>query len=128
MEQRTDIESIDDNRLTFWYEHWFDYPILSWLVRSIYSIPATIANVERQFDASGMIISTGHTRLNPERVNNAMFLCWVKQMNDWLLFFILQCLCFSISAFLVKNVHEKGDVERVLENVESFLSREEYVP
>ncbi len=28
----------------------------------------------------------------------------------------------------VKNVHKKGDGERVLENVESFLSREEYVP
>jgi hypothetical protein len=28
----------------------------------------------------------------------------------------------------MKNVHKKGDGERVLENVESFLSREECVP
>jgi hypothetical protein len=28
----------------------------------------------------------------------------------------------------VKNVHKKGDGERVLENMESFLSREECVP
>ncbi len=29
LEQRMDIESIDDNHLTFWYEHRFDYPVLS---------------------------------------------------------------------------------------------------
>jgi hypothetical protein len=39
--------SIDDNPLTFWYEHRFAYPTLSQLARSIYSIPATTANVER---------------------------------------------------------------------------------
>jgi len=96
LEQRIDIESIDDNRLTFWYEHRFDYPILSRLVRSIYSIPATTANVERQFSASGMIISSRRTRLNSERVNNDMFLCSVKKISNWLLSFIIKGLCFSI--------------------------------
>ncbi len=46
LEQRMDIKSIDDNRLTFWYEHRFDYPVLSGLVSSIYFIPTTIINVE----------------------------------------------------------------------------------
>jgi hypothetical protein len=83
LEQRIDIESIDDNCLTFWYEHQFGYRILSWLVRSIYSISATTANVERQFIASEMMISSRRTRFNPEQANNAMFLCSVKQ-NGWL--------------------------------------------
>jgi hypothetical protein len=52
------MESVHDNPLTFWYEHRFAYPILSRLARSIYSIPATTANVERQFTVSGMMISS----------------------------------------------------------------------
>jgi hypothetical protein len=55
--QRIIMESIDDNHLTFWYEHRFAYPTLSQLARSIFSIPATTTNVERQFSASGMMIS-----------------------------------------------------------------------
>ncbi|CAF4992395.1 unnamed protein product [Rotaria sp. Silwood1] len=74
LEQRIDMESIDDNPLTFWYEYRFAYPTLSQLARSIYSIPATIANVARQFSASRMMISSRRTRLNPEQINNAKFL------------------------------------------------------
>jgi len=74
LEQRIDIESIGDNPLTFWYENRFTYPTLSRLARSIYSIPASTANVERQFSASGMMISSRRTKLNPEQINNAMFL------------------------------------------------------
>jgi len=55
LEQRIDIASINDNPLTFWYEHQFTYPTLSRLARSIYSIPTTTANVEHQF----------YTLLNP---------------------------------------------------------------
>ncbi|CAF3746157.1 unnamed protein product [Rotaria sp. Silwood1] len=81
LEQRIDMESIDDNPLTFWYEYRFAYPTLSQLARSIYSIPATIANVARQFSASRMMISSRRTRLNPEQINNAKFLRSVKK-ND----------------------------------------------
>jgi hypothetical protein len=45
LEQRIDMESIDDNPLTFCYEHRFAYPTLSQQARSIYSIPATTANL-----------------------------------------------------------------------------------
>ena len=79
LEQKMDMESIDDNPLTFWYENRFTYPILSRLARSIFSIPATTADVERQFSASGMMISSRRTRLNPEQVNNALFLRSVKK-------------------------------------------------
>ena len=47
LEQRIDMASIDDNPLAFWYKYQSNYPILSKLARSIYSIPATTANVER---------------------------------------------------------------------------------
>jgi hypothetical protein len=64
------MESIDDNPLTFWYEYWFAYPTLSQLTHSICSIPVTTANVERQFSASGMMISSTRTRLNLEQTNS----------------------------------------------------------
>jgi hypothetical protein len=73
------MESIDDNPLTFWYKHRFAYPILSRLARSIYSIPVTTANVERQFSTSGMMISSRFTRRNPEQINNGMFSRTVKK-------------------------------------------------
>ncbi len=63
------MESTDDNPLTFWYEHRFVYLTLSQLARSICSIPVITANVERQFSASGMMISSKRTRLNLEQMN-----------------------------------------------------------
>ena len=51
MNKRIDIESIDDNPITFWYEHRFAYPTLSQVVQSIYCVPATTANVECQSNA-----------------------------------------------------------------------------
>ncbi len=66
------MESIDDNPLTFWYKHRFGCPTLSQLTRSIYSIPVTIANVERQFISRC-------TRRNPEQTNNGTFLRSVKK-------------------------------------------------
>ena len=84
LKKRFDMESIDNKPLTFWYEHRFAYPILSQLAQSIYSISATTANVERQFSASGMMISSRLSRLNRGQINNGMF-------------FILECSCFSIS-------------------------------
>lgn len=79
LEQRVDIESIDDNPLKFWYDNRLVYPILSRVARSIFSIPATTSNVERHFSASGMMISSRRTRLNPEQVNNALFVRSVKK-------------------------------------------------
>jgi hypothetical protein len=73
------MESIDNNPLIFWYTHRFTYPTLSRLARSIYSIPESTANVEQQFSASGMMISSRRTKLNPEQINNAMFLRSVKR-------------------------------------------------
>ena len=74
LEQRIDMATVEDNPLTFWYKYRSVYPILSKLARSIYSIPATTANVERQFSAGGLMVNARRARLNPEQVNNALFL------------------------------------------------------
>ena len=80
LEQRIDAKSIDNNPLSFRYEHRFAYPILSQLARSIFSIPASTANVRRiTFSGSGMMINSRCTRLNPEQINNAMFLRSIKE-------------------------------------------------
>jgi len=87
---------MDDNPLTFLYGHRFAYPTLSQLACFICSIPANTANVERQFTPSGMMISSRRTRLNPEQINNAMFLRSVKNTSDANFFPFLN-VCFSIS-------------------------------
>ncbi|CAM4848245.1 unnamed protein product, partial [Rotaria magnacalcarata] len=74
LEQWIEIELIDENPRKYWYEHRLIYPTLSKLARSIFSIPATTANVEREFSGSGLMINVRRTRLNPEQVNNALFL------------------------------------------------------
>ncbi|CAF4892399.1 unnamed protein product [Rotaria sp. Silwood1] len=79
LKQRIDINSIKDNPLTFWYENRFIYPILSQLARSIFSIPATTANVERQFSAGGLMVNSRRTRLNPQQINNSLFIRSVKK-------------------------------------------------
>ncbi|CAF4147067.1 unnamed protein product, partial [Rotaria sordida] len=79
LKQRIEVDSIDDNPLKFWYEHRFIYPILSKLARSIFSIPATTANVERQFSAGGLMVNSRRTRLNPQQINNALFIRSVKK-------------------------------------------------
>lgn len=102
LEQRIDTESIDENPLKFWYDNRFTYPNLSRLARSIFSISATTANVERQFSASGMMISSRRTRLNLEQVNNALFLRSIKKTSacDCFLFLKSFCLSFFISKLL----------------------------
>ena len=79
LEQSIDTKLIGDNPLSFWYEHRFAYPILSQLARSIFSIPASTANVERMFSGSGMMINSRCTRLNPEQINENMFLRSIKK-------------------------------------------------
>ena len=87
LEQRIDMASIDDIPLTFWYKYQSIYPILSKLARSIYSIPAITANVERQFSAGGLMIHSRRTRLNPGQVNNALFLRSVRKLVTVIVFY-----------------------------------------
>jgi hypothetical protein len=81
LKQRIEIDSIDDNPLKFWFDHRFIYPVLSKVARSLYSIPASTANVERQFSAGGLMVNSRRTRLNPHQVNNALLIRSMKKNN-----------------------------------------------
>ena len=48
------------------------------LPRFIFSIPATTANVEHEFSAGGLIVNSRRTRLNPQQINNSLFIRSVK--------------------------------------------------
>lgn len=70
---------IDPNPLLFWNEHKQKYPRLSRLARSIFSIPATSAGVEREFSSAGMVINERRTNLNPEHVDNILLVRSMKK-------------------------------------------------
>ena len=74
LKQRIEINSIDDNPLKLWFDHRFIYPVLSKLTRSLYSILANTANIEREFSACGLMVNSRRTRLNPQQVNNALLI------------------------------------------------------
>lgn len=71
--------SIDDqykvpNPLIFWHRHHEKFPYLAKLARRLYSIPATSACVERQFSAGGLLITERRSSLNPDTVENVLFI------------------------------------------------------
>ena len=74
LKQRIEINSIDDNPLKLWFDHRFIYPVLSKLTRSLYSILANTANIEREFSACSLMVNSRRTRLNPQQVNNALLI------------------------------------------------------
>jgi hypothetical protein len=96
LNHRIDIKSIDDDPSKFWYEHRSTHPFLLKLARSIFSIPASTANVERQFSAGGLMVNSRRTRLNPQQVNNALFIRSVKKIRDGSLFIFLSFYIFFL--------------------------------
>jgi hypothetical protein len=67
-------ELILDNPLVFWKENQTNLPLLSKLARMIHCIPATTASVERGFSAGGLVMSERRSSINPQNVNNILFL------------------------------------------------------
>jgi hypothetical protein len=61
------------NPLIFWQSHQDKLPYLSKLARRLFSIPATSAGVERQFSAGGLLINERRSSLNPDTVENVLF-------------------------------------------------------
>ncbi|CAF4222337.1 unnamed protein product [Rotaria sp. Silwood2] len=56
--------------LEFWKNHQKTFPFLSKYARSIFSIPATTTNVEREFSTAGWILNERRTTLQPENLEN----------------------------------------------------------
>ncbi|KAK6167191.1 hypothetical protein SNE40_021284 [Patella caerulea] len=74
----TDYES---NPLEWWKENYSFFPKLSPLVRKYLCIPATSCPSERLFSTSGNIVSCKRTCLNPDKVNQLVFLARNLRMD-----------------------------------------------
>ena len=70
----SDMLPLDDDVLHFWKNNQNKFPILSSIVRDLYSIPASNTNIEQLFSSAGNTISDRRTNLNPEKVNKVLFL------------------------------------------------------
>lgn len=67
------------NPLVFWQNHQDKLPYLAKLARRIYSIPATSAGVERQFSSAGFLINERRSSLNPETIEDVLFVRSVQK-------------------------------------------------
>ncbi|CAF4438682.1 unnamed protein product [Didymodactylos carnosus] len=68
-----DVQFKQPNPLVFWKDHQQKFPYLAKLARHLYSIPATSAGVERQFSAAGLVINERRLSLNPDTVEDILF-------------------------------------------------------
>ena len=60
--------------LTWWKSNASTYPYLSQIARNILCIPASSAASERDFSTAGFVIQERRTQLNPETVDDILFL------------------------------------------------------
>jgi len=60
--------------LLFWKNYENKFPYLSKLARRLYSIPAISACIERQFSAGGLVLNERRSSLNPDTVNDILFI------------------------------------------------------
>ncbi|CAF1072535.1 unnamed protein product [Rotaria magnacalcarata] len=78
---RMNIEDVykNPNPLNFWRDHQKKFPGLSLLARRLYSIPVSSAGVERQFCFAGLTISQRRSCLDPDTVNDVLFVRSIKK-------------------------------------------------
>ncbi|CAF2105225.1 unnamed protein product, partial [Rotaria magnacalcarata] len=79
-----DKSKLESNPLSFSKEYQDEFQRLSRYARSIHSIPATSASVERQFSEAGLIIQERRTNLNPERLDNILLIRSMQKKNIFL--------------------------------------------
>ena len=60
--------------LSWWEKHASEFPNLSQIARAILAIPASSAASERDFSTAGFVIQERRTQLNPETVDDILFL------------------------------------------------------
>ena len=60
--------------LSWWKEHSKEFPNLSRVARSILCIPASSAPSERDFSTAGFVIQERRTQLDPETVDDILFM------------------------------------------------------
>ena len=89
--------------IELWLQHHQDkLPYLSKLGRRLFSIPATSASVEREFSAGGLLINERRLSLNPDTVENVLFVHSMQRTleQSWFIFLIKMiipvCHCIVI--------------------------------
>ncbi|CAF5020772.1 unnamed protein product, partial [Rotaria sp. Silwood1] len=81
---RMNIEDIykQSNPLSFWKHHQHKFPRLSLLARRLFSIPVTSAAVERSFSAAGLAVTERRSSLNPDTVNDILFVRSIQNLLE----------------------------------------------
>jgi hypothetical protein len=79
---RMNIDDIykQSNPLPFWRDHQNKFLALSLLARRLFSIPVTSAAVERQFSSAGLTINQRRSSLDPDTVNDILFVRYVQNI------------------------------------------------
>jgi len=63
----------------FWKNHSDRFPILSKYARSIFSIPATTTNVEREFSSAGFSLNERRASLKPDKLDEILLVRSVEK-------------------------------------------------
>jgi hypothetical protein len=102
--------NIDDiykqpNPLPFWRDHQNKLPALSLLARRLFSIPVTSAGVERQFSSAGLTITQRRSSLDPDTVNDVLFVRSIQNVLDSDPDFFLNINTFCICILYVNTIY-----------------------
>jgi hypothetical protein len=81
---KMNIEDIykQSNPSLFWKDNQTKLPSLSLLARRLFSIPVTSAGVERSFSAAGLVLTERHCSLDPNTVNDVLFVRSIQASLD----------------------------------------------
>ena len=58
------------DQLEWWRQHQEQFPLLAFLVRVVFAVPAASSKSERVFSVAGLVVSALRSRLNPCKVEN----------------------------------------------------------
>ncbi|XP_034038593.1 zinc finger BED domain-containing protein 1-like [Thalassophryne amazonica] len=72
--QTAPMSLVGGNPLSWWKEHQTEYPLLSRLAKTYLCIPGTSVSSERVFSTAGDIVTAQRSALNPEHVDQLLFL------------------------------------------------------
>ena len=96
------------NPLPFWKHHQHKFPCLLLLAHRLFSIPVTLAAVERSFSAAELAVTERRSSLDSTSVNDILFVRstqYVLEQNQ--IFFFLKLLCFFLFIFTKTSINKR---------------------
>ena len=73
--------------LEWWKNHQAQFPLLSYMARVVFAVPASSSKSERVFSAAGLVVTPLRNRLDPEKVEDLLMIKLnnnlLKQMGRW---------------------------------------------